>query len=113
MITQTRKLLAPRTLSLHLACHRCDAAAEDMLQDVFIQILEKAPLCNPALGKTLTWAVPLARNKATYHLRSTRRSDRLQGDMQRESEFFEQFDRHRSFEAMASVETSRPLHLKS
>ena len=82
-------------------------AAEDVLQDVFIQIWEKAPLYNPALGKPLTWAVTLTRNKAIDRLRSTQRRNRLQDDVQRESEIFEQFDGQSSFDAVASVETSK------
>ena len=60
-------------------------AAEDVLQDVFIQIWEKAPLYNPALGKPLTWAVTLTRNKAIDRLRATERRNRLQDDLQRPS----------------------------
>ena len=82
-------------------------AAEDVLQDVFIQIWEKAPLYNPALGKPLIWAVTLTRNKAIDRLRSTQRRNRLQDDVQRESEIFEQFDGQSSFDAVASVETSK------
>ena len=82
-------------------------AAEDVLQDVFIQIWEKAPLYNPALGKPLTWAVTLTRNKAIDRLRSTQRRNRLQDDVQRESKIFEQFDGQSSFDAVASVETSK------
>ena len=46
-------------------------AAEDVLQDVFIQIWRKAPLYDPARGRPLTWAVTLTRNKAIDTLRST------------------------------------------
>ena len=83
------------------------AAAEDVLQDVFIQIWEKAPLYNPALGKPLTWAVTLTRNKAIDRLRSTQRRNRLQDDVEREAKIFEQFDGQSSFDAVASVETSK------
>src|SRR5271166_5307258 len=64
-------------------------------------------LYNPALGKPLTWAVTLTRNKAIDRLRSTQRRNRLQDDVQRESEIFEQFDGQSSFDAVASVETSK------
>ena len=83
------------------------AGAEDVLQDVFIQIWEKAPLYNPALGKPLTWALTLTLNKAIDRLRSTQRRNRLQDDAQRESEAFEQFDDRSSFDAFASAETNR------
>ena len=82
-------------------------AAEDVLQDVFIQIWEKAPLYDPTRGKPMTWAVTLTRNKAIDRLRSTVRRNRLQDDVQRESETFEQFDDRSSFDAVASGETSK------
>ena len=80
-------------------------AVEDVLQDVFVQIWEKAPLYNPALGKPLTWAITLTRNKAIDRLRSTQRRNLLQENAQSESEIFEQFDDRSSFEAVASAET--------
>jgi RNA polymerase sigma-70 factor (ECF subfamily) len=83
------------------------AAAEDVLQDVFVQIWEKAPLYNPALGKPLTWAVTLTRNKAIDRLRSTHRRSRMQENVQQESEIFEQFDDRSSFDVVASAETSK------
>jgi RNA polymerase sigma-70 factor (ECF subfamily) len=84
-----------------------EAAAEDVLQDVFVQIWEKAPLYNPAIGKPLTWALTLTRNKAIDRLRSTQRRSRLQERVQQESEVFEQFDARSSFEAFASAEASK------
>ena len=80
-------------------------AAEDVLQDVFIQIWEKAPLYDPARGKPMTWAVTLTRNKSIDRLRSTQRRSRLQDDVERESQTFEQFDDRSSFDAVASGET--------
>ena len=82
-------------------------AAEDVLQDVFIQIWEKAPLYDPARGKPMTWAVTLTRNKAIDRLRSTQRRSRLQDDVQRESEAFEQFDDRSSFDEVASGESGK------
>ena len=81
-------------------------AAEDVLQDVFIQIWEKAPLYDPARGKPITWAVTLTRHKAIDRLRSAQRRGRLQEGVQRESETFEQFDDRSSFDAVAAGETS-------
>ena len=57
-------------------------AAEDVLQDVFIQIWEKAPLYDPERGKPLTWAVTLTRNKAIDRLRSVQRRNRLQDEVE-------------------------------
>lgn len=81
-------------------------AAEDVLQDVFVQIWEKAPLYDPTRGKPMTWAVTLTRNKSIDRLRSTQRRNRLQDDVQRESETFEQFDDRSSFDALASGEAN-------
>ena len=82
-------------------------AAEDVLQDAFIQIWEKAPLYDPSRGKPMTWAVTLTRNKAIDRLRSTVRRHRLQDDVQREAETFEQFDDRSAFDAVALGESSK------
>jgi RNA polymerase sigma-70 factor (ECF subfamily) len=82
-------------------------AAEDVIQNAFIQIWEKAPQYDPSKGKPLTWAVTLTRNRAIDRLRSTQRRSRLQDDLQRESETFEQFDDRSSLDEVASAETSK------
>ena len=40
-----------------------DADAQDVVQDVFIQIWDKAKLYDPAKGKPLTWALTMTRNR--------------------------------------------------
>lgn len=82
-------------------------AAEDVLQDVFIQIWRKAPLYDPARGRPLTWAVTLTRNKAIDMLRSTQRRSSLQEAAQQDLERFEQFDDKSFFDSVTSEETSR------
>lgn len=82
-------------------------AAEDVLQDVFIQIWEKAPLYDPARGKPITWAVTLTRHKAIDRLRSIQRRARLQDDVQREALVFETFDGKSSFDSVSSAETAK------
>jgi RNA polymerase sigma-70 factor (ECF subfamily) len=82
-------------------------AAEDVLQDVFIQIWEKAPLYDPERGKPLTWAVTLTRNKAIDRLRSVQRRNRLQDDVEREAQSSEQFDERNSLDAVESVEKGK------
>ena len=82
-------------------------AAEDVLQDVFIQIWKKAPLYNPTRGRPMTWAITLTRNKAIDLLRSTQRRGNLQDNVQHELATFEQFDDRSSFDAVASVETNK------
>ena len=82
-------------------------AAEDVLQDAFVMIWEKAPLYDPARGKPMTWAATITRNKAIDRLRSTVRRNRLRDDVEREAETLAQFDDRSSFEAMASGETAQ------
>jgi RNA polymerase sigma-70 factor, ECF subfamily len=47
--------------------------ASDVLQDVFIQIWDRAETYNPALGRPFSWALTMARNKAIDRLRSLKR----------------------------------------
>ena len=56
---------------------RDHATAEEVLQDVFCQIWEKAGAYDPKLGKPLTWAVTLTRNKAVDRLRNANRRAQL------------------------------------
>ena len=51
--------------------------AEDVLQEVFLQVWEKAAAYNPALGRPLAWAITLTRNKAIDRLRSAQRRMKL------------------------------------
>jgi RNA polymerase sigma-70 factor (ECF subfamily) len=47
--------------------------ASDVLQDVFLQIWEKAPSYDPALGRPFSWTLTMARNKAIDRLRALQR----------------------------------------
>ena len=82
-------------------------AAEDVLQDVFIQIWEKAPLYDPSRGKPMTWAITLTRNKAIDRLRSTVRRNRLGDDLEREAKSQDQFDDRSSFDALATEDRGK------
>ena len=82
-------------------------AAEDVLQDVFIQIWEKAPLYDPSRGKPMTWAITLTRNKAIDRLRSTVRRNRLGDDLEREAQSQDQFDDRSSFDALAAEDRGK------
>jgi RNA polymerase sigma-70 factor (ECF subfamily) len=59
--------------------------AEDVIQEVFIQIWEKAKLYKVAKGKPLTWAMTLTRNRSIDRLRSVQRRFRLQDQVECES----------------------------
>jgi RNA polymerase sigma-70 factor (ECF subfamily) len=51
--------------------------AEDVLQEVFLQIWDKAAQYDPRLGKPVSWAVTLTRNKSIDHIRSSQRRSKL------------------------------------
>jgi RNA polymerase sigma-70 factor (ECF subfamily) len=51
--------------------------AEDVLQEVFMQIWNKADAYNPLLGKPVSWAVTLTRNKAIDRIRASQRRSKL------------------------------------
>lgn len=63
--------------SLAMCILRDLTAAEEVLQEVFVHIWERAHLFDPRCGKPLTWAVVLTRNKAIDRLRSQQRRQRL------------------------------------
>ncbi len=79
-------------------------AAEDVLQDAFLMIWEKAPLYDPSRGKPLTWAVTLTRNKGIDRLRGLQRRRRLYDQAEQESLTDSQFDDRDSFSAVVSAE---------
>ncbi len=58
--------------------------AQDVLQDVFIQIWGKASMYDPSRGKPLTWAMTMTRNKAIDRLRSKQRRARLRDEAEKE-----------------------------
>jgi len=54
-----------------------ESDAEDVAQEVFFMLWEKAPLYDPSRGKPLTWAAVLTRNKCIDRIRSQQRRNRL------------------------------------
>ncbi len=82
-------------------------AAEDVLQDVFVQIWKNAPLFDPNRGKPMTWAVTLTRNRAIDLMRSTQRRSELRNSAQREQQVFSRFDDRSSFDAVVSDEMGK------
>lgn len=51
--------------------------AEDVMQEAFVQIWEKAGNFDPKLGKPSSWAAILVRNKAIDRIRGSQRRSRL------------------------------------
>ena len=62
-----------------------DADAQDVVQDVFIQIWDKAKLYDPSKGKPLTWALTLTRNRSIDRIRAIQRRTRLRDDFEKET----------------------------
>jgi RNA polymerase sigma-70 factor, ECF subfamily len=62
-----------------------DADAQDVVQDVFIQIWDKAKLYDPAKGKPLTWALTMTRNRSIDRIRAIQRRSRLRDDFEKET----------------------------
>ncbi|MBL9135902.1 MAG: sigma-70 family RNA polymerase sigma factor [Verrucomicrobiales bacterium] len=56
---------------------RDEKEAEDVLQDAAVLIWERAPQYHAALGRPLSWAVTLVRNKAIDRLRAGKRRGNL------------------------------------
>jgi RNA polymerase sigma-70 factor (ECF subfamily) len=54
--------------------------AEDVLQETFLQIWEKARKFDPKLGRASSWAAILVRNKAVDRIRASQRRSRLAED---------------------------------
>ena len=52
-------------------------AAEDVVQEVFLQIWDHAAGFDPAQGRPIAWAITLTRNRAIDRLRSRQRRARL------------------------------------
>ena len=66
------------------------AETEDVVQDVFVQIWDKAGLYDRKRGKPLTWALTLTRNKSIDRLRSVQRRHRLKDKVEQETSVAEQ-----------------------
>ncbi len=54
-----------------------EAEAEDVLQDVFLKVWEKAVVYDARLGTPVAWLITLTRNRATDRLRSVTRRSRI------------------------------------
>ena len=67
------------TLMFSVACRilHDTSEAQDVLQEVFVQIWEKAAKFDPKLGKASSWAAILVRNKAVDRIRASQRRTRL------------------------------------
>jgi len=73
--------------------------AEEVIQDVFVQIWEKASKFDPALGVANYWALSITRNRAIDRLRARQRRSRLMNE----------FEESGAAEIAASDPTTAPL----
>jgi len=64
---------------------REESDAQDVVQDVFIQIWDKAKLYDPAKGKPLTWVLALVRNRSIDRIRAIQRRARLRDEFEAET----------------------------
>ena len=62
--------------------------AEEVVQEAFVQIWEKASVFDAERGKPLTWAMTLTRNKAIDRLRRLQRRNRLHQEMEEEAQIW-------------------------
>lgn len=60
--------------------------SEDVLQEAFLQIWQKAARYDVRRGTPLTWAITVTRNKAIDRLRRLQRRHRLQEDLEQEAD---------------------------
>lgn len=81
--------------------------AEDVLQEVFVQIWSKAGTYDVRRGKPITWAMTLTRNKAIDRLRRVQRRNRLRDDLEQEMQTADRRFDHDSFAETVSNEASK------
>ncbi|MEK0450739.1 MAG: hypothetical protein RL088_3007 [Verrucomicrobiota bacterium] len=67
-------------------------AAQDVVQDVFIQIWERASSYDSTRGKASTWLITLTRNKSIDRLRAMQRRARLNSDFEEHGKTDVRFD---------------------
>jgi len=59
------------------------AEAEEVIQDVFVQIWEKAESFDPMLGSAFHWSLSIARHRSIDRLRSRQRRARLHEELEK------------------------------
>lgn len=77
---------APVLFGVARSILRDDALAEDVVQEAYAQIWEKAESYQPALGKPISWMIALTRNRALDKLRAAKRRDWVVEDEALENE---------------------------
>jgi len=80
---------------------------EDVAQEVFAQVWQKAKLYNSSRGKPLTWVATMARNRAIDRLRSKQRRSRLRDQFEEESKSLRKIIQTDSSDEVSSEETKK------
>jgi RNA polymerase sigma-70 factor, ECF subfamily len=81
--------------------------AEEVVQEAFVQIWEKASAYDARRGKPLTWAMTLTRNKAIDRLRRVQRRHRLHDEIEQEAQIWDRVTESDSSDAAAAHETQQ------
>ncbi len=81
--------------------------AEEVVQEAFVQIWEKAALYDVRRGKPLTWAMTLTRNKAIDRLRRVQRRQRLQEEIATEAAVWDRTVERDSSDLAAAHDTHK------
>ncbi|MBA3881375.1 MAG: sigma-70 family RNA polymerase sigma factor [Chthoniobacterales bacterium] len=79
--------------------------AEEVVQEAFVQIWEKASVYDSSRGKPLTWAMTLTRNKAIDRLRRVQRRNRLHADIEQEAQIWDRIAETDSSDEAVAHET--------
>src|SRR3712207_3442748 len=79
--------------------------AEEVVQEAFVQIWEKAGVYDVQRGKPLTWAMTLTRNKAIDRLRRIQRRHRLHDEIEEEAQIWDRIVENDSCDQAVSHET--------
>lgn len=79
--------------------------AEEVVQEAFVQIWEKASVYDVRRGKPLTWAMTLTRNKAIDRLRRVQRRHRLQEEIEQEAQIWDRMSEVDSSDEAVTHET--------
>lgn len=79
--------------------------AEEVVQEAFVQIWQKASVYDVERGKPLTWAMTLTRNKAIDRLRRVQRRHRLQDEIEEEAKLWDRLVENDSSDEAAAHET--------
>jgi RNA polymerase sigma-70 factor (ECF subfamily) len=79
--------------------------AEEVVQEAFVQIWEKASVYDVRRGKPLTWAMTLTRNKAIDRLRRVQRRRRLHDEVEQDAKIWDRIVEHDSSDEAAAHET--------